>query len=96
VAQGLHEKDRNLRYQHASEVHTDLQRLKRDTFQPNKPDFNYIRVRAAKAEGDSVNDPSGLPLCVAATRLCPAERQSWLEEILLQSRFQGKRPIVTV
>ena len=25
------EKDRNLRYQHASEIHTDLQRLKRDT-----------------------------------------------------------------
>ena len=25
------EKDRNLRYQHASEIRTDLQRLKRDT-----------------------------------------------------------------
>jgi hypothetical protein len=25
------EKDRNLRYQHASDIHTDLQRLKRDT-----------------------------------------------------------------
>jgi serine/threonine protein kinase len=30
IAKGL-EKDRNLRYQHASEIRTDLQRLKRDT-----------------------------------------------------------------
>ena len=31
------EKDRNLRYQHASEIRTDLQRLKRDTDSAQKP-----------------------------------------------------------
>jgi serine/threonine protein kinase/tetratricopeptide (TPR) repeat protein len=31
------EKDRNLRYQHASEIHTDLQRLKRDRDSAQKP-----------------------------------------------------------
>ena len=31
------EKDRNLRYQHASEIRTDLQRLKRETDSAQKP-----------------------------------------------------------
>ena len=39
------EKDRNLRYQHASEIRTDLQRLKRDTESGTKP-----RVAAASPQ----------------------------------------------
>jgi serine/threonine protein kinase len=31
------EKDRNLRYQHAADIRTDLQRLKRDTESPSRP-----------------------------------------------------------
>src|ERR1039457_6721936 len=41
------EKDRNLRYQHASEIGADLQRLKRDTGQPPGPG----RVTAAAQPG---------------------------------------------
>ena len=40
------EKDRNLRYQHASEIRTDLQRLKRDT-----------ESRQAKVTGGNVREP---------------------------------------
>jgi eukaryotic-like serine/threonine-protein kinase len=39
------EKDRNLRYQHASEIRTDLQRLKRDTESGTKP-----RIAAARPQ----------------------------------------------
>jgi len=39
------EKDRNLRYQHASEIRTDLQRLKRDTESGTKP-----RIVAARPQ----------------------------------------------
>src|SRR5215467_10629833 len=37
------EKDRNLRYQHASEIRTDLQRLKRDTESGTKPKIAAAR-----------------------------------------------------
>jgi len=37
------EKDRNLRYQHASEIRTDLQRLKRDTESGTKPRVAAVR-----------------------------------------------------
>ncbi len=37
------EKDRNLRYQHASEIRTDLQRLKRDTDSGTKPKIAAAR-----------------------------------------------------
>jgi eukaryotic-like serine/threonine-protein kinase len=46
------EKDRNLRYQHASDVRTDLQRLKRDT------DSHKLHVRV---DGEPVSVSRGLP-----------------------------------
>jgi serine/threonine protein kinase len=47
------EKDRNLRYQHASEIRTDLQRLKRDTESkaPVIPDAEVSRTRRSKVGG---------------------------------------------
>jgi tetratricopeptide (TPR) repeat protein len=51
------EKDRNLRYQHASEIRTDLQRLKRDTDSAQKP-----AARAATSR-------TGLPWKVAIPAL---------------------------
>src|SRR5215472_6985576 len=43
------EKDRNLRYQHASEIRTDLQRLKRDAETANMTTINKTDSRLAKA-----------------------------------------------
>jgi len=40
------EKDRNLRYQHASELRTDLRRLKRDTDSRNLPAVTESKARA--------------------------------------------------
>src|SRR5450432_2352477 len=48
------EKDRNLRYQHASEIRTDLQRLKRDTESPN-----YF-IRDSVAYKGNFADPGSL------------------------------------
>ena len=44
------EKDRNLRYQHASEMRTDLQRLKRDT---ETGKFSAVRTSAFEAQASS-------------------------------------------
>jgi serine/threonine protein kinase len=43
------EKDRNLRYQHASEIRTDLQRLKRDTTTSRKPGVTTDIAKRSKA-----------------------------------------------
>jgi eukaryotic-like serine/threonine-protein kinase len=40
------EKDRNLRYQHAADIHTDLQRLKRDTESGRIPATSGVGARA--------------------------------------------------
>jgi eukaryotic-like serine/threonine-protein kinase len=42
------EKDRNLRYQHASEIRTDLQRLKRDTESGTKPTATVAPQRRSR------------------------------------------------
>ena len=51
------EKDRNLRYQHASEMRTDLQRLKRDT----EPGRTAVAVEAEPASASSVAAASPAP-----------------------------------
>jgi TolB-like protein/Tfp pilus assembly protein PilF/predicted Ser/Thr protein kinase len=57
------EKDRNLRYQHASDMRADLQRLKRDT------SSSRSAVVAAAEPGISVSSGGGMP--VAATPAIP-------------------------
>jgi TolB-like protein len=52
------EKDRNLRYQHASDIHTDLQRLKRDT--------ESTRIVAAQASRDPTHKRRKLWVVLAA------------------------------
>ena len=51
------EKDRNLRYQHASEMRTDFQRLKRDT----EPGRTAVAVEAEPASASSVAAASPAP-----------------------------------
>ena len=50
------EKDRNLRYQHASDIRTDLQRLRRDT------ETGRVAVAEAEQENESVVIPTPSPL----------------------------------
>ncbi len=63
------EKDRRLRYQHASDLRADLQRLKRDT------DSGRTRVM----ESANVSADSNAPLAESARR--PAQHPSWLRVV---------------
>jgi serine/threonine protein kinase/Flp pilus assembly protein TadD len=54
------EKDRNLRYQHASDMRTDLQRLKRDTETGRVP-AGSGRVPAAQESGPQIAAPQPVP-----------------------------------
>jgi serine/threonine protein kinase len=57
------EKDRNLRYQHASEIRTDLQRLKRDTDSGRSADLATTQAGTVPLAADSVQTS---PASVAA------------------------------
>jgi tetratricopeptide (TPR) repeat protein len=67
------EKDRNLRYQHASEIRTDLQRLKRDT------DPGYRGASGAVSDGEEVGmtakPASGPQKAVSATQVALHEHR---------------------
>jgi serine/threonine protein kinase/tetratricopeptide (TPR) repeat protein len=52
------EKDRNLRYQHAADMRTDLQRLKRDSETGRAITTNYGTGAAAQESGSRVNQPT--------------------------------------
>jgi serine/threonine protein kinase/tetratricopeptide (TPR) repeat protein len=54
------EKDRNLRYQHASDMRTDLQRLKRDTDSGRVPASSWT-VPAAQENGPQTSGPQPVP-----------------------------------
>jgi serine/threonine protein kinase/tetratricopeptide (TPR) repeat protein len=58
------EKDRNLRYQHASEIRTDLQRLKRDT--ESTKDTGATKIVAAQASPDHTHRNRKLWITLAA------------------------------
>jgi serine/threonine protein kinase len=62
------EKDRNLRYQHASEMRSDLQRLKRDT------DSAKVAVAKEEDEEDEAHVPSVAP--TQAVTAAPSTRRS--------------------
>jgi eukaryotic-like serine/threonine-protein kinase len=55
------EKDRNLRYQHASEMRSDLQRLKRDTDTGRAKAASSGTVAVAPEGGSQVNQPPSPP-----------------------------------
>src|SRR5262249_24446064 len=55
------EKDRNLRYQHASEIRADLQRLKRDT------DSGRASITAGTPESPAANSAPITPSVIAST-----------------------------
>ena len=81
------EKDRNLRYQHASEIRTDLQRLKRDTESGTKP-----KIAAASPQRRSrVSTWAGVSLLIVllvasviviwrkATPIAPPDSSQWVQ-----------------
>jgi serine/threonine protein kinase/tetratricopeptide (TPR) repeat protein len=59
------EKDRNLRYQHASEMRTDLQRLKRDTDTGRSAPVNTVEARG---EAGTIASPTSIEPKVASTK----------------------------
>jgi serine/threonine protein kinase/tetratricopeptide (TPR) repeat protein len=65
------EKDRNLRYQHASDVRTDLQRLKRDTDTGHTAVVTSELQATTVAAAPSIAASTSLPLSVVATRTRP-------------------------
>ena len=62
------EKDRNLRYQHAADIRTDLQRLKRDTDSGRAVAASSSSLAAA---AEPIPQPSALP---SAPRSAPSSR----------------------
>jgi len=70
------EKDRNLRYQHASEMRSDLQRLKRDTEMGRAIATSSGTVAVAQESGPKVTDPSGTRTPAPASGSSPAPAPS--------------------
>ncbi len=75
------EKDRNLRYQHASDLRADLQRLKRDTESAHYTvgvagDSGAQRAHAGVASGNSSSKQQVAPSTVRGSESLPAAEQS--------------------
>jgi serine/threonine protein kinase/tetratricopeptide (TPR) repeat protein len=68
------EKDRNLRYQHASEMRSDLQRLKRDTETGRSRAASSGTVAVAQESGSQVAQPS--PASGSSPALAPSPSSS--------------------
>ena len=66
------EKDRNLRYQHASEIRTDLQRLKRDTDTGRVPAASSGSVAAVQGSGSQVVSAQPTPMSGSAAAVSPS------------------------
>ena len=69
------EKDRNLRYQHASETRTDLQRLKRDTETGRARAASSGTVAVAQESGSQVSQPQS-PASGSSPALAPSPSSS--------------------
>jgi len=70
------EKDRNLRYQHASEMRSDLQRLKRDTETGRAIAASSGTVAVAQESGTQVAAPSPSPASGSSPALTPSPSSS--------------------
>jgi eukaryotic-like serine/threonine-protein kinase len=69
------EKDRNLRYQHASEIRSDLQRLKRDTETGRAIAASSGTVAVAQESGPQVSQPPS-PVSSSSPALAPSPSSS--------------------
>jgi serine/threonine protein kinase/Flp pilus assembly protein TadD len=66
------EKDRNLRYQHASDMRTDLQRLKRDTETGRVPAASSGTVQGAQEGGSETAVPQQAPASGSSSAVTPS------------------------
>ena len=64
------EKDRNLRYQNAADMRSELQRLKRDTETGRAIAASSGTVAVAQESGENLRSP-GRPTAVASIRFLP-------------------------
>jgi serine/threonine protein kinase len=81
------EKDRNLRYQHASEMRSDLQRLKRDT--------DSVKVTAASAEEDEPTLQAVVPSPSQLVQASQAAQPAQMGQTV-QTNAQGSKGLVWV
>ena len=73
------EKDRNLRYQHASEMRSDLQRLKRDTETGRAKAASSGTVAVAQESGSQVSVQPPSPASGSSAALAPSPSSSAVE-----------------
>jgi TolB-like protein/tetratricopeptide (TPR) repeat protein len=76
------EKDANLRYQHASEMRSDMQRLKRDTDTgrmplPTSTPGEPVSVAAASSAGSHSSGPRSAPVSVEGVTVTPENKPNY-------------------
>ncbi len=83
------EKDRNLRYQHASEMRTDLQRLKRDTESERRIATDSESAGAAHESGSVARTEQAVPASARAVERTPSSA----EVKTVEDSVAGKRTL---
>src|SRR5208282_3608711 len=84
------EKDRNLRYQHASDIRTDLQRLKRDT------DTGRSVVPAAASSPDVAQSSASPPMTSASTVPVASRSASSDSQVVVGLLARHRKAFLTV
>jgi tetratricopeptide (TPR) repeat protein len=87
------EKDRNLRYQHASEMRSDLQRLKRDT---DSGKFQAVRTCASDTRPSSPSGPPFSSVIASAVHPAPSHKTERPSPSPGRSHWKLAAPILAV
>jgi len=84
------EKDRNLRYQHASEIRTDLRRLKRDTDSARKPTGSVATARTGLPRRVAIRAVLALALLTVGSYFYFHRRKLTDRDTIVLSEFDNK------